>query len=236
MLCRFLSFICLVLLLNPFFFAQEKELYQGKEFKDAFANPEDTKLPNVLLIGDSISIGYTIHVRKLLKGKADVFRISENGRYSAYGIENLDKWLGDKKWDVIHFNWGLWDVAYRSADGKTRDKVKGKITATPEEYGKNLQTLVNKLKKTEAKLIWCNITPVPEGEEGRIVGDDLVYNKVAEEVMTKNKIHINDLHAHALKNISKIQLKHGDVHFTPKGYEYLAEKVVAEITAKLAEK
>ena len=42
----------------------------------AFSNPEDDpKLPRVLLIGDSISIGYTTGVRKELKGRANVHRI-----------------------------------------------------------------------------------------------------------------------------------------------------------------
>lgn len=42
--------------------------------KKALANPpENPSLPNVLLIGDSISIGYTVPVRKLLEGKANVF-------------------------------------------------------------------------------------------------------------------------------------------------------------------
>ena len=50
--------------------ASEDELYTGKEFSNAFANPHDNPArPNVLLIGDSISIGYTVAVRKLLQGK-----------------------------------------------------------------------------------------------------------------------------------------------------------------------
>ena len=42
---------------------------------------------NLLLIGDSISIGYTAYVRRELQGKADVYRIATNGRNSAYGVE-----------------------------------------------------------------------------------------------------------------------------------------------------
>ena len=66
------------------FGASKEELYTGKEYSKAFANPKDNPLlPNVLLIGDSISISYTVDVRKLLKGKADVFRIPTNGRYAS---------------------------------------------------------------------------------------------------------------------------------------------------------
>ena len=75
--------------------ASEEELYEGKEFASAFADPnDDPDLPNVLLIGDSISNAYTVDVRKLLVGKADVFRIPSNGKYASFGSKNLNKWLG----------------------------------------------------------------------------------------------------------------------------------------------
>ena len=92
--------------------ASKQVLYEGPEFKKAFANPKDKAgLPRVLLIGDSISIGYTVDVRKLLAGKANVHRIPCNAQTAGYGSDKLPDWLGDKRWDVIHFNWGLWDLA-----------------------------------------------------------------------------------------------------------------------------
>ena len=62
--------------------AQDAGQDQPKNRKrSAFANPKDSPdLPNVLLIGDSISIGYTPYVRRLLQGKADVYRIRGNGK------------------------------------------------------------------------------------------------------------------------------------------------------------
>jgi hypothetical protein len=219
--------------------ADKDELYTGKEFTHAFQNPKDTNLPNVLLIGDSISIGYTVDVRKQLKGKADVFRIPTNGRNAAYGVQNIDRWIGKKKWDVIHFNWGLWDLCYRNPQSKTpghQDKKTGKITATPEEYAKSLKAIVAQLKKTNAKLIWCTTTPVPENEAGRIVGDAIIYNQVAEKIMRKNHIVINDLFTHAQKKLPNISKKKGDVHFSKEGYAYLAKKVAAEITKQLPAK
>ena len=67
-------------------------------------------LPRVLLIGDSISIGYTIPTRELLAGKANLHRIPANGGPTINGLKSLDAWLGNAKWDVIHFNWGLHDL------------------------------------------------------------------------------------------------------------------------------
>jgi acyl-CoA thioesterase-1 len=86
------------------------------DFSDSDANPamrpitDDPKLPRVLLIGDSISIGYTLEVRKLLAGKANVHRNPGNGGPTINGLARLDEWLGTSRWDVIHFNWGLHDL------------------------------------------------------------------------------------------------------------------------------
>ena len=114
--------------------ASEEELYNRK--REAFANPkkDNPDLPNVLLFGDSISIGYTPYVRRLISEKADLYRIPTNVRHSSYGLENLDKWLELKslEWDVIHFNWGLWDLCSRHRKAKTqghRDKVNGALTS-----------------------------------------------------------------------------------------------------------
>ena len=60
-------------------------------------------LPRVRIIGDSISIGYTLDVRDLLKGKANVHRIPTNGGPTSNGLKHIDAWLGSGKWDVIHF-------------------------------------------------------------------------------------------------------------------------------------
>lgn len=218
--------------------ASEKELFTGKEFKNAFANPKDHPArPNVLIIGDSISIGYTVPVRKLLKGKADVYRIPTNGKYASFGLKNLDKWIGNRKWDVIHFNWGLWDICYRNPKSKNqghRDKVNGSLTTTPEQYKKIMTEIILKLKGTNATLIWCSTTPVPEFEVGRRQGDEIAYNNIVKEIADKNGVIIDDLHSHALLKTPEIQINKGDVHFTKEGYLHLAEKVAQSIIAQIS--
>ena len=164
---RTLLFLSLVVSLQiQIVHAVEGPKFSGPEFKKPTANPQDDpKLPNVLIIGDSISLGYTVDVRKLLHGKADVFRVPGNCRDSAYGVEHVGDWLEGKEYDVIHFNWGLWDLCYRNPESKNqgkRDKVNGTVTATPEAYAANLEKIVAELKKSNAKLIWCATTPVPE--------------------------------------------------------------------------
>ena len=96
---------------------------QVKNTKPKRPNPmapikEMPGLPRVLLIGDSISIGYNLPPRALLKGKVNLHRIPTNGGPTIKGLEQIDTWLGKKKWDVIHFNWGLHDLKYMGPNGE----------------------------------------------------------------------------------------------------------------------
>jgi lysophospholipase L1-like esterase len=199
----------------------------------------DPNLPKVLILGDSISMGYTNMVREGLKGKANVVRPKDNCGDTVIGLKKLDSWLGDKDWDVIHFNWGLWDLCYRNPQMEkagNRDKVNGKISVPLPEYEKNLDQLVEQLKATGATLIWANTTLVPEDEMGRNVGDDTKYNEVAARVMQKHGVAINDLHKLSAAFEPEMFIKPRDVHYTPAGSQKLAEQVVAKISELLGEK
>ena len=77
----------------------------------------ESNLPKVLVIGDSISMGYIGTVKKELNGKADVSRPRGNCGPSDRGVKNIGKWLGTTKWDIIHFNFGIWD-AHMLSKGK----------------------------------------------------------------------------------------------------------------------
>lgn len=202
---------------------------------------DDPSLPRVLIIGDSISIGYTAGVRGNLKGIANVHRIPGNAGHTGMGIASLEKWLDPEKgsWDLIHFNWGLWDLCYRNPKSTTqgnRDKLNGKLTHTPEQYAANLETLVTRLKKTKATLIFATTTPVPTGEAGRKVGDDKIYNEAALAVMRKHDIGITDLHAVMEGKMDRFGQKPGDVHFTPEGSALLAMAVSQRIKDALKQK
>ena len=72
---------------------------QERQPNPAFAPVEDDpELPRVLLIGDSISIGYTVPTRELLAGVANVHRIPVNGGPTTRGVEAIDEWLGGEPW------------------------------------------------------------------------------------------------------------------------------------------
>jgi len=184
---------------------------------------DEPGLPRVLLIGDSISIGYTLPVRELLRGKANVHRIQVNGGPTLRGLTDLDRWLGDGHWDVIHFNWGLHDL--RLIDGKHQVPI--------EDYAKNLGELVKRLEATGAKLIWCSTTPVPIGANSRSAADLPAYNRSARKIMAEHKIPVDDLYGFAAPRVAEIQKKN-DVHFTSEGSRVLAGQVVASIQHALA--
>ena len=217
----------------------QREFYTPKQDIDGLkANTElKAELPDVLIIGDSISIGYTKPVIEQLTGVANVRRVRANCGDTNAGIKNLKQWLGDTQWDVIHFNWGLHDLCYRHPDSKVqgnRDKVNGTIAVPIDEYEKNLEILVVQLKQTGAKLIWASTTVVPEGEAGRFVGDDVKYNAVAAKVMKKHGIVINDLHALS-KSFDGKYSRPGNVHFNKEGSKLLAEQVSRVISEQIGE-
>ncbi|QDS91186.1 hypothetical protein EC9_54060 [Rosistilla ulvae] len=184
-------------------------------------------LPRVLLIGDSISMGYTQPTRKLLADKANVHRIPANGGPTFRGLANIDKWLGDGNWDVIHFNWGIHDLKHQ-ADG-TRQ-------VEPADYEKNLRLLVAKMKATGAKLIWASTTPIPKGKlnPDRTFGDETHYNEIAARVMTELDVPINDLHGYIMPRFDELH-RPQDLHYTSAGSDYLAQQVAAAISQRLAD-
>ncbi len=193
---------------------------------------EDPSLPRVLIIGDSISIGYTPALRELMKGEANIHRIPANGGPTTRGVANIDSWLRDGNWDVIHFNWGLHDLVYMDKDGKRTEAGVGQHQVPIEEYEENLRKLVKRLKQTDAALIWRNTTPVPKDSRGRIEGEEKPYNEVAAKIMAENGIPTDDHHTYVMQHMAEVQ-KPNDVHFTTEGSARLAELAAKAIRQEL---
>ena len=198
----------------------------------SFSTPQK----KILIIGDSISIGYTPFVKEALIEKAVVKHNPGNAQHSGTGLLKLEEWIGDEDWDIIQFNWGLWDLCYRHPDAKVygnRDKVNGAVTFSPEEYTENLNKLVKQLKQTKAKLIFVTTSYVPEGEAGRIKGNEKNYNKAARRVMKENGIIVNDIHKTSKKIHRKYKWADGDVHYTKEGYKLLSAKIIETLENQL---
>ena len=213
-----------------FFSACSFLLGANDPFSRPFDNPvDDSGLPRVLIIGDSISIGYTPRVRKLLEGKANVHRPKTNCRWSAFGNENVLQWIGEEKWDLIHFNFGLWDWYGWKQENK----------ATPQSYAKSLEGIVQKLKSSDAKLVFAVTTPPCIGPEKKVkfkVTNEQAeeFNRLAKAVMKKHGVAINDLYSLIGKDRAKYQLGENDVHYNDAGRDLLATQVSRVIISELS--
>jgi acyl-CoA thioesterase-1 len=227
-----MKIICFVLAMFPLI--AEAQISKSKKPNPLTEIDDQPGLPRVLLIGDSISIGYTIPVRKLLKGKVNLHRIPTNGGPTIKGLEQIDAWIGKKKWDVIHFNWGLHDLKYMGPNGENLfPKEKGgEVQVALLEYEKNLERLVSRLNKTGAKLIWRNTTPIPPGSRGRYVGDSIRYNSAASRVMIRHGIPTHDLFTMSRERMKEI-MRPANVHYTEEGSKVLAESVAEVILEAL---
>jgi lysophospholipase L1-like esterase len=179
---------------------------------------DDPNLPRVLIIGDSISRGYTLPVRHALKGKVNLHRAPANCGKLSYGIKSLDVWIGNtnKTWDVITFNFGI-------HDRKTPDT----------SYTNELKAIVAKLQATGAKLIWVNTTPVPKGAAEYVESNSERVNKLAGDIMAGLNIPIVDLYT-KVKDIPSEHKITNNCHFRDGGYEILGAEVAAKIMAVLS--
>ena len=181
---------------------------------------DDPALPRVLLLGDSISISYTVAVRRLLTGVAAVHRAPGNCRSTRHSLADLDRYLGDGTWRVIHCNWGLHDIAQVEAAGVQQVGI--------EEYERNLKALFDRLAATGAALIWATTTPVQEGTSSRSPADVVRYNGAAARIVAARGIAVDDLYALALPRMTELQPPR-NVHFTEAGAEVLAAQVARSI-------
>ena len=177
---------------------------------------DDPKLPRVLLIGDSVSRGYTLATRATLAGKANVHRAPENCGPTANGLKKLDVWLGAGKWDVIHFNFGIHDRATPLAD-----------------YTDRLAKILTRLQATGAKVIWASTTPIPDDPEKKQTAASIVErNRAAAALVAQHGVAIDDLFTAITPQLATLQ-NPKDVHFNAAGYDFLGRQVAASITASL---
>ena len=173
-------------------------------------------LPRVLLIGESVSRGYTQAVRAALDGKMNVHRAPENCGPTANGIKKIEVWLGAGKWDVIHFNFGIHDRNTPVADYKQR-----------------LQLLVERMSKTGAKLVWATTTPIPDDlPKNQKAASIVERNVAAAEVMKGGGVLTDDLFEAITPKLAELQ-NPNDVHFNAQGYEFLGKQVASSLEAAL---
>ncbi len=137
------------------------------------ATDPNEDLPQVLIIGDSISLGYTPVLQGMLDGQVDINRpLNDGGGWincegTKRGVQMIDEWLASGDFDLIHFNFGLHDLKHVHPEtGRNSTDPAHPQQSDIVEYEANLNVIVRKLKASGAKLIFATTTPYPDKPGG----------------------------------------------------------------------
>lgn len=189
-------------------------------------------MKNVLLIGDSIRMGYDKAVKKTLENAANVYFPEENCRFTSYVLRYLHEYkgiLGDKQVDVLHWNAGLWDCL----------RLFGEEPHTPIEiYAYYIERICIRIKKLfpDAQVIFATSTSV----QSELMSPDFkryneeieAYNIAAVNVVSKFGFQVNDLYAASVKLPAEA---HSDAvhYYTPMGTKVFTNQVLSYLLPAL---
>ena len=183
-------------------------------------------MKNVLLIGDSIRIGYDKAVRRTLEGQANVIFPAENCRFASYVLRHFHEYfegINGADFDVVHWNAGLWDCLH----------LFGEDVQTPIDiYAYYMDRACIRIKKLcpNAKIIFATSTRVQAEKMHKDFfrrNEEIeAYNKVAVEIAKKHGFEINDLYA---VSATLPDEAHSDAvhYYTPTGTEAFANQVLS---------
>ena len=189
-------------------------------------------MKNVLLVGDSICMGYNKAVKKTLEGKANVYFPADNCRFASYLLRYLHEYkalMEDGDVDVLHWNAGLWDCL-RLFEEEPHTPI--------DVYAYYIDRICMRIKKCfpNTKVIFATSTKVqsekmPKGFK-RYNEDIEKYNEVAVEIVKKYGFLVNDLYA---VSATLPEEAHSDsVHYyTTIGTETFTNKVLSYIVPAL---
>lgn len=184
----------------------------------------------VVLLGDSIRMGYEKEVAKLLHPRATVWSPDENGRDTVHTLAELSNWLETRQPDVLHLNVGLHDMLLMKSTNLPRHSL--------ETYADNLRKIFSRIQElTDAEIIFATTTPVDEQRQvasktyGRVVrrNEDVErYNAIATKIAREYDVHINELNHLANQNGVKNFLRDDGVHLSKSG-NITAARHIAEV-------
>jgi len=186
----------------------------------------------VVLIGDSIRMGYQEVVRQELAGEAEVWGPEQNGGNSRNVLANLDGWALSREPAIVHLNCGLHDLR--------KEFGTGEVAVPLVEYEDNVRQILGQVQeRIEGTLIWASTTPVNEKwhhqNKGfdRFEADVAAYNQVAARIAGDLGLVVDDLFA-AVTAAGRDQLLGDDgVHLSEKGYALLGRTVADAVRAQM---
>lgn len=193
----------------------------------------EAELPRVVLIGDSIRLGYAPLVAKRLAGRVRIVSVEANGGDSANVLKNLDPWAIGEKPDLVHLNCGLHDLK--------RGKATGQHQVPLARYEENLKQLVARVRGAGIPLVFASTTPILDERHAargadfdRVEADVERYNAAALAVMRGAGVTVHDLHWVVRQGGAEQMMLKDGTHYTPAGYERLAEAVADSILRQLS--
>ena len=189
-------------------------------------------MKKVILIGDSIRMGYQAFVGKELEGTAHAWGPGENGGTSANVLAHLDEWVLSQEAELVHLNCGLHDL---------KKEFGAKETAVPlARYRANVEEIFVRLREgTQARVIWATTTPVNERRHhenkafDRFEADVEAYNAAALEIAESFSLRVDDLFRAVTDAGRDALLLPDGVHFTEQGYALLGGAVADAVRALL---
>ena len=177
-------------------------------------------MKKVLLLGDSIRMGYDSMVREMLEGEYEVFYDdNDNGRFTTYTLWQANQLIRKYGYfDVIHWNNGYWDM-------HTEAPMQEPICTIP-EYTHMLRKILRLLRQNSNRVIFATSLPVPAADTLRSYDNDTViaYNAAALEVMHQEHVEVNDLYEMMYSYDGFLKCEDG-VHLTQEGYHLCAEQI-----------
>lgn len=197
-------------------------------------------MKKVLLLGDSIRMGYDDYVKELLDGKCEVYYDAEdNGRFAAYTLWQMNQMFRHYgPFDVVHWNNGYWDMNVEAPMETALYPV--------EDYVYLLKRIIGEIRRNGAKIIFATTTPILDpgtaadntgtGAESISYNDEWVqtYNEAAKKLMAEEGITVNDLYT--LCKEDKNYYKCADMlHLTEEGYRRCAAQAAELILKELDE-
>ncbi len=176
---------------------------------------------NILLIGDSISLGYQYRAQLYAGSRHNIVHTMTNALSSTYCKMHVREWLSktSQTWDVVHFNAGLHDI-FRNPDNAAPPQT------AVSTYQKNLLDIVEIIRNDSpcAVIVFALTTPILP-QETRLPEDVAIYNSAATNILADQNVYINDLYSQMLPNQDEYHVADG-THFTPEGNQFNAENVV----------
>lgn len=183
-------------------------------------------MKTVLILGDSISMGYREYVKEALQGRAEVVYNEGNGCFSKWALWMANNWIRTNGApDIVHWNSGIWDMM-------DEPPLQGRFS-TVEEYSHNLSCMIQVLRTAGVQdIIFATTTyphPKKEGLDAATVAE---YNARACELMEREGVAIDDLGSVVREKIEEYVCE-DYLHLTEKGYRACAEKVTEAIESFL---